>query len=99
MVNKWKEREVTDTKWGIDPEKDPMNYADLTDYMQIIKKYDRIFVEGNEELSAVITKLKDFTNYGRNPLMHCRTLDNKKYYTTQAAVDYLREWIRRKTLT
>ena len=65
--------------------------------MQIIRKYSRIFAESNEELSTGITKLKDFTNYGRNPLMHCRTLDLKKYYTTEAAVDYLQEWIKRRT--
>lgn len=97
VVKKWRERESTDVKWGIDPEKELINYADLTDYMQIIKKYDRIFAESNEELSDVITKLKDFANYGRNPLMHCRTLDQKKYYTTQAALDFLREWIKRRT--
>ena len=96
-VEKWRERQSADIKWGIIPEKEPINYADLTDYMQIIRKYDRIFAESDEELSAVRTKLKDFANYGRNPLMHCRTLDLKKYYATQAAVDYLREWIKRRT--
>ena len=97
VVKKWRERESADIKWGIDPEKELVNYADLTDYMQIIRKFDRIFAESKEELSTAITKLQDFTNYGRNPLMHCRTLDLKKYFTTQAAVDYLREWIKRRT--
>lgn len=97
VVKKWRERESADIKWGINPEKELINYADLTDYMQIVRKYDRIFSESNEELSDIITKIKDFANYGRNPLMHCRSLDQKKYYTTQTAVDFLREWIKRRT--
>jgi len=96
IVGRWKEREFRDIKWGIDPEEELINYADLSDYIQIIKRYRKIFAESDDELSDVVTQLKIFANYGRNPLMHCRTLDRQKYYTTQSAVKFLREWIKRR---
>ncbi|UCE16103.1 MAG: hypothetical protein JSV12_00320 [Candidatus Bathyarchaeota archaeon] len=96
VVERWEERKNNDAKWGIEPERELINYADLTDYIQIVKRYRRIFTESDEELSRVRHFLEQLANYGRNPLMHCRTLDQKKYWTTQAAVDYLREWIKRR---
>ena len=96
IVNRWKDRKKRDKKWGIDPEEELINYADLGDYIQIIRRYRRVFVESDDELSDVITQLKIFANYGRNPVMHCRSIDRRKYYTSQSAVKYLREWIRRR---
>jgi len=97
VITKWEERKNVDVKWGVDSEKELINYGDVTDYMQIVKKYPRIFTESEEELNAVTTSLIFFANYGRNPLMHCRTLDLKKYYTTQQVISYLQEWIKRRT--
>ena len=96
VIERWEERKNNDAKWGIEPERELINYADLTDYVQIVTKYRRIFAESDEELSRVRHFLEQLANYGRNPLMHCRTLDLKKYYTTEAAVDYLQEWIKRR---
>ena len=97
IIEKWRERETVDAKWGISPEKELINYADLTDYVQIVERYRRIFTESDDELRRVRHFFEQFANFGRNPLMHCRTLDLKKYYTTQATVDFLREWIKRRT--
>ena len=99
IVNRWKDREKRDKRWGINPEAELINYADSGDYIEIIRRYKRIFTESDDELSDVITQLKIFTNYGRNPLMHCRSLDQQKYYTTQSAVNFLREWIKRRCHT
>ena len=96
VIERWEERKNNDAKWGIEPESELINYADLTDYIQIVIKYRRIFAESNEELSRVRHFFELLANYGRNPLMHCRTLDPKKYWTTNSAVDYLRGWIRRR---
>jgi hypothetical protein len=97
VVERWEERKAIDSKWGIEPERELINYADLTDYIQIVAKYRRIFSESEEDLRRVRIFFELLANYGRNPLMHCRTLDQKKYSTTQSAVDFLREWIRRRT--
>lgn len=97
LIEKWEERKNVDIKWGINPERELINYADITDYMQIVKRYRRLFTESDDDLRRVLTHLEDFANYGRNPLMHCRTLDLKKYYTTQSAVDFLRKWIERRS--
>lgn len=72
-----------------------MNYSDLGDYIEIIKKYNRIFSNGNEELNRIINQLTTWYNFGRNLIMHSRPLNIKKYYVTKAAIDYLQEWIRR----
>ena len=96
IISEWKRRRKTDQNWGIAPEKDLLNYALLTDYMEIIKTNKKYFtVSGDEELQTVIHQLKQFATFGRNPLMHCRTLSQQKYYTTISSVNYLKEWIRR----
>jgi len=97
VVDEWKKRAEADRRWGIEPERDLINYALLTDYTQIIKKYRRIFASDDEESGEIVTNLKIYANNGRNPLMHCRTLTSQKYYATKAAVDFLRAWIERRT--
>jgi len=76
LVEEW-ERLKKDEKWGIEPEKDLINYATIGDYIDIIRRYSRLFTGNLRELSDVETKLRDFANYGRNPLMHCRTITRK----------------------
>lgn len=85
-----------DERWGIDSEKDFMNYADLGDYIEIIKKYRNMFSNGDDELGEIITHLKIWYNHGRNPIMHVRTVDKQKYYTTNSAIQFLLEWMSRK---
>ena len=96
IISEWEKRRKTDQYWGIAPEKELLNYALLTDYMEIIKNNQKYFtVAGDEEMQTVIHQLKQFATFGRNPLMHCRTLSQQKYYTTISSVNYLKEWIRR----
>lgn len=97
IVKRWKEREDMDRRWGLDPDKDLISYADLTDYMQIIKKYRRIFAESEEESNDVVTYFKIFAINGRNPVMHFRPLTTQMYHTAKGAEKFLREWIRRRT--
>lgn len=96
IVNGWEEKRKKDERWGIDSEKDFMNYADLGDYIQIIKKYRNMFSNGDDELGEIITHLKIWYNHGRNPIMHARTVDKQKYYTTNSAIQFLLEWMSRK---
>ena len=74
LVGEWEHRRKTDEEWGIEPEKDLINYATMSDYFEIIRRYSRLFTRSSQERSDVETKLRDFANYGRNPLMHCRTI-------------------------
>jgi len=94
----WREKRNKDNKWGIEPEKELINYSDLGDYISIVKQYSRIFSDGIEDLGDIMTYLKIWYNYGRNPIMHSRTVNRQKFYTTKSAVDFLSEWIRRKSL-
>ena len=96
VVKRWKEKEKKDEKWGIDPERDIMNYADLEDYIEVIKKYDRMFVDSDRDLGNVITQLEIWYNHGRNPIMHSRTVTRQKYDTAKSAIDFLKQWMRRK---
>lgn len=43
VVDKWKKRKEEDYKAGIDPEKNLINYADMTDYAQTIRRYKKVF--------------------------------------------------------
>lgn len=92
----WKEKKQKDDYWGIEPEEDLMNYADLWDYIHIIEKYNRMFSDRNDELGEIITQLKIWYNQGRNPVMHSRTVDDQKYYSTMSAIQYLHKWMDRK---
>ena len=96
IPNNWEEKKRRDERWGLESEKDLMNYADLGDYIQVIKKYDRVFTDGEDDLGAIITHLQIWYNHGRNPVMHARTVNRQKYYTTLSAIDFLCEWMRRK---
>lgn len=97
LVEEWEHLRKKDEEWGIEPEKDLINYATIGNYIEIIRRYSRLFTGSPQELSAVETKLRDFANYGRNPLMHCRTITLQKYFSAKAAVNYLKKWIERKT--
>ena len=96
IIKRWKEREDTDRNWGFDPDKNLISYADLTDYIQIIMKYPKIFAKSKEKLNNIVTYLKIFAINGRNPVMHFRILTSQMYYTAQGAEKFLREWIRRR---
>jgi hypothetical protein len=92
----WISKKNKDERWGIKPEKELINYSLLFDYIQILKKYQKLFAKGgSDEMNDVITQLKQFANYGRNPIMHCRTLTHQKYYTTISSVNYLKRWMNR----
>ena len=96
IVRCWNEKCKMETKWGIEPEKDLMNYADLGDYVQIIKQYSRMFSDADDDLSHIVTNLETWYVHGRNPVMHVRPVDQQKYFTTKSAVKFLLEWMERK---
>jgi len=95
LIEEWEHLRKKDEEWGIKPEKELINYATIGDYIEIIRRYSRLFTGSPQERSDVETKLRDFANYGRNPLMHCRTITPQKYFSAKAAVDYLKKWMER----
>jgi len=96
IIEEWNDRKKTDESWGIQGETELINYALITDYMIILRKYKNIFtIGGDDELNTVLSQLRQFASYGRNPIMHCRTLSHQKYYTTISSVNYLKIWINR----
>jgi hypothetical protein len=97
VIKDWRDKKGKDENFGIEPEKELINYADLAHYVQIIEEYDRLFTDGKEDLERVKVKLTDWGNYGRNPIMHSRTVDQQKIATTRSAVKFLEAWMRRKT--
>jgi len=97
VINNWEKLKKKDEKWGIEPEKDIMNYASCEDYIQIIKKFKNLFTDNDEDLAMVIAYLKIWYNQGRNPLMHCRTVNMQKFLTTKSAIEFLEQWMKRKS--
>ena len=96
LVEEWIKRRRLDEEWGIEPEKDLINYATIGEYILIIQKYSKLFVNNPQELAYVETKLRDFANFGRNPLMHCRTINRQNIIICDAAIKFLRGWMSRK---
>jgi len=96
IVEEWEEKKQREEKYGISPEPDLIDYADPVDYIEIVRKYDRAFCDGPEDLERVVTHLADWYVFGRNPLMHARTIDRQKYYTTKSTIEFLHAWMRRK---
>jgi len=95
VMKNWEDRKRQDGHWGIDPEPELLNYADLSDYIEIFKQYKRMFFCNDEERGDVESHLKDWYNLGRNPLMHARTVNEEKYHTTLSAIKFLQSWIER----
>ena len=94
---KWEGLKVRDEKWGIEPEKDLINYANCEDYIRIIRKFKKIFTDNDEDLAIIMSQLRIWYTQGRNPLMHCRTVNMQKFLTTKSAIEYLQQWMRRKS--
>jgi len=99
IVKKWKARQEADDKVGIDPEEELINYADIADYIQITRKYSRVFFESDDDLIDVISHIRDFANIGRNPVVHCRTFTVEGYYTSKRAIKLLLKWMERRKNT
>ena len=55
----------------------------------------RRFTTNDDELAIIIAQLKIWYAQGRNPLMHCRTVNMQKFLTTKSAIEYLQQWMRR----
>jgi hypothetical protein len=96
VVENWERKKTKEIRWGIDPDPDLLNYADLFDYIQIFRKYSRDFFCNHEERGDVESHLKDWYNFGRNPLMHSRNVNREKYHTTLTAIRFLQSWIERR---
>jgi len=95
IFKNWGEKRRKDTRWGIESEKDLINYSDLGDYIEILKKYKRMFSLGDDDMGDIIAHLKIWYNHGRNPIMHARTINKQKYFTSKSAIDFLYEWMNR----
>jgi len=95
----WTQKSDKDRRWGIDPEKELINYSDLGDYIMILKQYSKTFSNSDENLGDIITFLKIWYNHGRNPIMHSRTVNKQKFYTTKSAVDFLLEWMQKRGIS
>lgn len=95
LIFDWEKRRNADVRMGIEPEQELINYAGLADYIQIIRRYKRIFSENEDDLNEITTFFKILANQGRNPLMHSRTLTLQKYHTTKSAISFLRQWMKR----
>lgn len=52
MVNKWKKRQNEDDEMGIEPEKNLINYADIADYEQIMRRYKKVFLKARRNYST-----------------------------------------------
>lgn len=99
VYESWIQKSNKDKAWGVDPEKELINYSDLGDYISIVKCYSRTFSTNEEDLGDIITHLKIWYNQGRNPIMHSRTVNKQKFYTTKSAVDFLSEWMRKRRVS
>jgi len=97
VFKRWERKKKRDERWGIEPERDFMNYADLEDYIQIANKFKRMFADSDRDLGNITTQLEIWYNLGRNPLMHSRTVTRRKYDTAKSAIEFLKQWIRRKS--
>jgi len=99
VYQSWVQKSEKDKRWGIDPEKELINYSDLGDYIVILRQYSRTFSDNDEDLGDTITFLKIWYSHGRNPIMHSRTVNKQKFYTTKSAVDFLSEWMQKRRLS
>lgn len=95
VVKRWKERQDVDRKWKTNPEENLIDYAEITDYMQIVRKYRKLFTKSDDELEEVTTNFKIIAIMGRNPMMHFRTVTKAGYYATKNAEIYLQNWVKR----
>jgi|GEM_PF-3426823 len=91
MVEMWEQRKEDDIKNAVKPERELINYADFSDYLQIILKFwNNIFNGYFKDKEMLSSQLRILNNLGRRSVMHARSLDEEKVYTTKYAIKWLR---------
>ena len=97
LHKEWLERKNEESRWGIEAGKELIDYANPGDYITIVQKHHKLFTNG-EDREQIVAQLKTLIVHGRNPMMHFRTITQQKFYTAKSAVDFLSEWMKRKSI-
>lgn len=85
----WDQKRKEDEKASLEPEQDPIKYADFSDYAEILtsKKFRSLFQDKFGDIEKTKVALNEIKDGGRNRVMHLRTITDESYYTTS-------RWIR-----
>jgi hypothetical protein len=89
----WHQKKDNDVKQGKIPETDLINYADFSQYKDIIIHNWRIFSEFFEDKERLRIKLEDLNNLCRIATMHIRTLDDDDIGANRVAMRWLKSKI------
>ena len=89
----WHQKKDNDVKQGKIPETDLINYADFSQYKDIIIHNWKIFSEFFEDKERLRIKLEDLNNLCRIATMHIRTLDDDDTGANRVTMRWLRSKI------
>jgi len=88
---KWDVRKLDDIKQGKQPEPSLINYADFSDYKEIILyNWKKVFSENFKDKQRLRVLLDDLNNYCRKAIMHMRTITYGEIGVAEVAVRWLR---------
>lgn len=89
----WHQKKGNDVKQGKIPETDLINYADFSQYKDIIIHNWKIFSEFFEDKERLRIKLEDLNNLCRIVTMHTRTLDDDEIGANRVTMRWLKSKI------
>ena len=89
----WHQKRESDVKQGKIPETDLINYADFSQYKDIIIHNWKVFSDFFEDKERLRIKLEDMNNLCRIVTMHTRTLDDDEIGANRVTIRWLKSKI------
>ncbi len=96
IVEGWKRKEKDDNNESVEPEKELINYADFSDYAQIIGKFKKIFHDVFPDIERAVVELNRINNLGRKRVMHFRTISDEVYHIAMQSIRWVKDRLNSK---
>lgn len=96
IVDGWKRKERDDLKESLEPEQELINYADFSDYANIIRNFKDIFRDVFPDNGRVVVELTRINDIGRRRVMHFRTISDEVYHNTMHSIRWVKEHLQKK---
>lgn len=97
IVNEWKRKERNDLNESLEPETELINYADFSDYAQIIAKFKSLFRDVFPDNERTVVELNRINNIGRRRVMHIRTISDVVYYNTMYSIQWVKDQLQKRS--
>jgi hypothetical protein len=95
IVEAWKRKERDDLKESLEPERELINYADFSDYAQMIARFKNLFHDVFPNNEGAVERLNMINNICRRRVMHIRTISDEVYYSSMLLIRWVKDQLQK----